>query len=76
MRLAVADGAPMQIGSRLELMVDDALIDKLSGGAHLKLHRPVRREVALVTDEPWEGNASHYRCVFRDGDIYRMYYGA
>ena len=67
---------PVEIGSRLELMVDDALIDKLSGGAHLELHHPERREVVLVTDAPWEGNASHYRCVFRDGDIYRMYYGA
>jgi hypothetical protein len=66
----------IDIGSRLELLVDDHLIHKLSGGAHLELHRPERREVALVTDKPWEGNASHYRCVFRDGDIYRMYYGA
>ena len=68
------------VGSRLELMVDEHLIDRMSGGARLQLHRPVRRNVALVTDEAWEGNACHYRTVFQDGTPnrmrYRMYYGA
>ena len=41
----------------------------------LQLHRPVRRNVALVTGEPWEGNASFYRTVLQDGSAYRMYYG-
>ncbi|MGY8653967.1 MAG: hypothetical protein ACKVJX_10135, partial [Verrucomicrobiia bacterium] len=31
---------PVDIGSRLQLLVDDHLIGKLSGGASLKLHRP------------------------------------
>ncbi len=66
--------APIEIGSRLELMVDDFLIARLSGGAALRLNRPVPREVALVTDRPWEGNACTSFAVFRDGDIYRMYY--
>ena len=67
---------PIQIGSRLELFVDDHLIDQLSGGAHLQMHKPQRRNVALVTNEPWEGNACPYRSFFRDGDRYRLYYGA
>ena len=66
----------IDIGSRLELMIDDHLIDGMSGGARLQLNMPVRREVALVTDSPWEGNACHYRSVFQDGDRYRMYYRA
>ncbi len=66
----------IDVGSRLELMVDEHLIDRMSGGARLQLHRPVRRNVALETGEPWEGNASFYRTVLQDGNAYRMYYGA
>ncbi len=65
---------PLDIGSRLELFVDEYLIGRLEGGAQLRLHRPARQGVAMVTDRPWEGNASHWRTVFRDGDRYRMYY--
>ena len=38
------------------------------------LHHPIAREVALIRDAPWEGNASGYTTVFRDGPVYRMYY--
>ncbi len=67
-------GVPIDIGSRLELMVDDFLIARLGGGARLCLNQPVPREVALVTDRPWEGNSSTSFAVFQDGNIYRMYY--
>jgi len=63
----------VNIGSRLELLVDDHLIERMEG-VRLKLHRPVRREVAFTTDAPWEGNACNYVSVFRDGPICRMYY--
>jgi hypothetical protein len=65
---------PIDIGSRLELLVDDYLVERLAGGAELRMHRPVPREVALVADAPWEGNACGYMTVFQDGDRYRMYY--
>ncbi len=65
---------PIEIGARLELMVDDFLIARLSGGAALRLNLPVPREVALFTDRPWEGNSCTSFAVFQDGDIYRMYY--
>ena len=71
---AVPAQAPIDIGSRLELMVDDYLIDKLSGGAELRMHRPIARDVAVVHDKPWEGNVCCFHTVFRDGEIYRMYY--
>ena len=64
---------PIQIDSRRELFVDGFLIDRLEG-AELKMQQPVEREIAIVHDEPWEGNTSTYHTVFRDGDIYRMYY--
>ena len=66
--------APIDIGSRLELMVDDYLIARLSGDAMLRLNRPVPQEVVLVMDKPWEGNACGHHTIFRDGGIYRMYY--
>ncbi|MEW4531093.1 hypothetical protein [Maioricimonas sp. JC845] len=65
---------PVDIGSRLELFVDDALIDHMSPGCRLDLKRPEPREVVLVTDRPWEGNTCAYYTIFQDGDIYRMYY--
>jgi len=67
---------PIDIGSRLELMVDDYLIARLNGDAERRLNRPVAQEVVLVTDKPWEGNASGSFAIFQDGDIYRMYSGA
>lgn len=66
---------PVDIGSRLELLVDDHLIETMQG-ARLRLHHPVPREVCLVFDQPWEGNACHYVTTFHDGDLVRMYYGA
>ena len=70
--VAGADG-PRHIGSRLELFVDDFLIDEMSG-VKLKLNPPIPREVVIEHDEPWEGNVCAYHTVFKDGDTYRMYY--
>jgi len=65
---------PLQLGTRLELFVDDHLIEKLHGDATQQLHRPEPKEVVLVTGEPWEGNTCAYYTVFRDGGLFRMYY--
>lgn len=62
------------IGTRLELLVDQHLVDRLVGGAQLRLHHPSPAEVALVLDRPWEGNSCGYVTVLRDGNCYRMYY--
>ena len=64
---------PIDIGSRLELFVDDFIIDKLQD-ARQRLHRPTPCELAIVHDQPWEGNTCFYHTVFRDGDLFRMYY--
>ena len=64
----------IQIGSRLEMFVDDWLIDRLSV-AERRLHHPVPQEVALVFDRPWEGNWSGEGVVLRaDDGFYRLYY--
>ena len=65
---------PVDIGSRLELMVDDSLEARLSGGAQRRLNSPVPQEIALRMDAPWEGNASGGFTVFEDGGLFRMYY--
>ena len=66
--------SPIDIGTRLELMVDDHLFGVFMGGARQRLHHPVPREIAIKHDAPWEGNKCAYHTVFSDGDVYRMYY--
>jgi hypothetical protein len=65
--------APIDIGSRRELFVDDFLIQR-HDGVELRLHSPTPKEVVLVYDAPWEGNGCTFRTVFRDGDRIRMWY--
>lgn len=64
---------PVPIGSRLELFVDDFLIERHEGTS-LKLHEPVPAGVALRFDSPWEGAFCGYVTVLKDGERYRMYY--
>lgn len=64
---------PIDLGNRRELFVDEFLIAELKG-AERRLHHPTAREVAIDHDAPWEGNISYYHTVFRDGNLYRMYY--
>lgn len=70
----MAMGQPVTLGERVELFTDDVLIEQLSGDARQVMRRPQPREVVLTTDAPWEGDTSNYFTIFRDGDIYRMYY--
>jgi len=70
-----AETGLIDVGTRLELFVDDYLIDRLAG-TRLNLHKPRPREVVIVHDAPWEGSTSHGHVVFQDGDLYRMYYRA
>lgn len=67
--------ATIEVGSRRELFVDDVLIERLTGQAQLRLHHPEPKEIAIVDDAPWEGNA-RYHSIFHDGTKYRMYYRA
>ena len=69
----VETGGTANIGSRLELLVDDVLIDSMKGVAR-RLHSPRSAGTVLTFDKPWEGNTSWGESVFKDGQIYRMYY--
>ncbi|MBL9127117.1 MAG: hypothetical protein JNL97_05705 [Verrucomicrobiales bacterium] len=66
----------LRLGNQLELFVDRHLVDRLEGGASLRLHTPQRAEVALRFDRPWEGPFSAYVTVLHDtrDARYRMYY--
>ena len=66
--------SPPNIGSRLELFVDDWLVDRFERDAGLHLHKPLGKEVVLMNDQPWEDTTMGYFSVLKDGDIYRMYY--
>jgi len=83
---ALPDGRTVRnIGSRLELFVDEWLIDSMNG-SRLVLHGPVPREIALQIDQPWEennlklletehrGSPFGYTTVMKDDDGFRMYY--
>ncbi|MDZ4403246.1 kelch repeat-containing protein [Prosthecobacter sp.] len=64
---------PFNIASRWELFVDEYLVAEKSGVA-LKLHEPVKREVVLTTDQPWEGPTCGYFSAIQDGEKVRLYY--
>jgi hypothetical protein len=62
------------IGDRLEIFVDRALIDTMEG-ATLQLGQPRPEEISMTFDHPWEGNFSAaYMTVIKDGGTYRLYY--
>lgn len=40
----------------------------------LEFITPSPREVVLVHDQPWKGSGCGYHQIFRDGDLYRLFY--
>lgn len=64
---------PLDLGTRWELMVDAFLV-ATQKGASLKLHSPVKREIVLTTNQPWEGPTCAYFSVLQDGPKVLMYY--
>lgn len=71
----ILDTPVRDIGSRVELFVDDWLIEAMTG-TRLKMHSPTRREIVFAFDAPWEGFQSSYVSVMKDDALYRMYYRA
>ncbi len=66
---------PIDIGSRLELFIDGALIDQLDGDIELRLNRPVPREAVLELERPWEDSII-FMTVLEDDGVIRLYYSA
>ncbi len=63
----------IDIGSNLELFVDEFLIDKMKN-LSLQLQKPVQKEIDVYFDAPWEGELSGCVTIFRDDNLFRMYY--
>ncbi len=66
----------IEIGRRREFVWDDYLVDEEKTTAARRLHEPVRREVSLTFDKPWEGDGcTYFNTVYDDVKrVYRMYY--
>ncbi len=68
----VAEPVVMKPG--IHPLVDGHLTGSVRGVTH-RLHPPVRREVVLAMDRPWEGSMSGYGSVMRDNEgRIRLYY--
>lgn len=61
-------------GTQRELFIDGHMIEKMTGDVRQLLQQPEPKEVVLTTDALWEGNTCAYYTIFRDGDLFRMYY--
>ena len=61
------------INSRLELFVDDWLIEEMNG-VDLQMHSPIPQEVVLEFNQPWEGSISYDPVVVKEGARYRLWY--
>jgi len=68
-------GAEIDIGTRMELFVDEYLIATLRG-ARLQVQHPERREVVLELDRPWEDNVGSFASAVQEGERIRLYYRA
>ena len=83
---ALADEAPRMIGSGKQLFVgpwsedgrDEHLVASMKNVVMTMNEARITGERLIVRDEPWEGTRllDMYMCVLKDGDKFRMYYGA
>lgn len=62
------NSAALDLGSRLELFVDDFLVERMQG-VHRKLHQPVKmpRPKSPLPER-------HYYTILKDGDLFRAYW--
>ncbi|MBL9090320.1 MAG: hypothetical protein JNL96_03800 [Planctomycetaceae bacterium] len=77
--LRAAEPEAYELGSKRELFVDRAQVEKITGGARLELHAPQPAEIALKFDAAWDGEFSGYCTVLYDDKApgkakYRLYY--
>ncbi len=66
----------ISLGSQREFFWDDYMIDSEKTTASHVVHHPVRRDVVMVHDKPWEGDGCNYYNMVFDGTVgrYRLYY--
>jgi len=64
----------LNIKNNRECFFDDHFINPKYTTAQFRVHEPVRREVLITFDKPWEGSGSTSQCIVKDTDRYRLYY--
>lgn len=64
----------IDIGKRRECFFDDYLIDTDKTTAKKRLHKPVRRNVIMELNQPWEGSHCYFFSVLHAEEKWRMYY--
>jgi len=75
----VSSAAPIDVGTKLQVMWDNRIVDTNATTAAHVLHHPVYAGVAMEWDRPWEGGGSENPTVIVDADaegkpLYRLYY--
>ncbi|HRE83221.1 MAG TPA: hypothetical protein PLN52_19410 [Opitutaceae bacterium] len=60
--------------SDLQLIADRSIIERLSGGASLRLGQPILRETILKTEHPWEGTALFISSLYQNKGVYHILY--
>ena len=71
--IATADDHTIDVGTRRQLFVDGHLIQQMKDVRQI-LHRPIRREIAIKPEHPWEKFGVSYMVAFKDGDKFRAWY--
>lgn len=66
----------LNIDSERQLFVTDYIIASIENKAELRLHHPTPQNIAMIYNKPWEGAGCGYNSIFKDGNIYKMYYKA
>ncbi len=59
-RAMVRDKSAYAIANKLEMFIDDFLIDDMAGAVERRLAHPVRQEQVFIADEPWEESGANY----------------
>jgi len=63
----------IKLDSRLELFVDDLIIERMVD-TRLVLHHPEDKGAVLFYDKAWEGPFCNYNTIIKSKDKYQMYY--
>ena len=66
----------INIGDRREVFFDDFIINEEKTTAERRLHKPIRRGVAITHDEVWEGNHCLFSSAFYAEGKWHLYYRA
>ena len=74
LRLSVLFKSRIEIGSERQFFWNSEIIDISETTAELTGHRPVKQDIVLTFDSPWEGSVSEGFNIVKLDDGYGLYY--